>query len=142
MNRYSFFGGRKKGRQVLIAGLCLAAIPTFAQTSIDTAKTDAFFRRHEIQVTADAKSFISKPTVYAGHYDLFISPSEVLLFMGDTLVEELLDLDGAITVSLRRARPHPIRHRFLASRPMGQRVLGRMIGPRPNALIINRGRGN
>lgn len=197
MNRHAIFGGGKIGKRVLIAALCLAAVPAFAQTNIDTAfarklysagnedrfkvevglkntaywlyndslksdrpiacdktkqdcspaafrlvevidtaKTDAFFKRHEILATADGKSFISKPSTYARNYEVYISPTEVIYFMEDTLVERLADLEAARPVSsLGRWRPHGNGYRPFATYRMGQWLLGRKTGPRPEAFL-------
>lgn len=103
---------------------------------IDTAKTDAFFRRHEIPATADAKSFISSPAVYARNYEVYIGPTEVIYFMGDTLVERLVDLEAAKPVSsLGRGRPHGNGYRPFATNRMGQWLLGRKTAPRPDAFL-------
>jgi hypothetical protein len=103
--------------------------------AIDTAKTDAFFRRHEIKATADAKTFLSKPPAYARTYELYISPTEVLFFMEDTLVESLVDLGTPKPVSLEGGKIYSAGKRASAARPMGAWLLGRMIGPRPSALL-------
>ena len=60
---------------------------------IDTAKTDAFFQRHEILETPDAKNFLSKPPHYASKYQLYITAKEVLYFLKDTLVIRMVDLE-------------------------------------------------
>jgi hypothetical protein len=103
---------------------------------IDTAKTDAFFKRHDILETPDAKNFLSKPPHYASKYQLYISPSEVLYFMKDTLVNRLVDLEpGQKTVtSLGRGKLRAHGYRPFAGYPTGQWLLGRNTGPGPEAF--------
>jgi hypothetical protein len=99
---------------------------------IDTAKTDAFFLRHEILASSDRKSVLSRPPAYARSYEVYISPTEVLFFMEDSLVERLVDLDAAKPTSIGNGRPHAHRKGDFPDRPMGQWLLGRKTGPRPS----------
>ncbi|MEO7423861.1 MAG: hypothetical protein ABI036_01665 [Fibrobacteria bacterium] len=103
---------------------------------IDSAKTDAFFKRHEILETPAAKNFLSKPPHYASKYQLYISPSEALYFMRDTLVNRLVDLEpGLKTVtSLARDKPRAHGYRPFAGYRTGQWLLGRNTSPSPEAF--------
>ena len=103
---------------------------------IDTAKTDAFFKRHEILETPDAENLLSKQPHYASKYQLYIHPIEVLHFMRDTLVNRLVDLEpGQRTVtSLGRGKPRAHGYRPFAGYRTGQWLLGRNTGPEPQKL--------
>jgi hypothetical protein len=103
---------------------------------IDTAKTDAFFKRHEILEYPDLKNSVSKPPHYASKYQLYIKSSVVLHLVGDTLVNRIVDLEpGLKTVtSLGRGKSRAHGHGPFSGNLTGQWLLGRNIGPRPEAF--------
>lgn len=103
---------------------------------IDTAKTDAFFKRHEILEYPGSKNFVSKPPHYASKYLVYITAKETLFFFQDSMVIRMVDLEpGLKTVtSLGRGKPRAHGYPPFAGYRTGQWLLGRNTGPRPEAF--------